>query len=142
MKIFKYKSLYNQEHAKYLALLKKSNTREKENVELIKDLKNQIVILEGRIAILHNSIQLKDDDKKKLSTEIERINHIMKLKEMQRRKSAGKIGGLTAAYNNLLKEKKEMLALIDRLLLEIKKLSKDKKKTTLQELRNYFKTKY
>lgn len=35
-----------------------------------------------------------------------------------------------------------MLALYERLLLEIRKLSREKKKPTLEELRNYFKTKY
>jgi len=73
---------------------------------------------------------------------IARANIELDIKEKQRRQNAGKIGGLTTYRNKLLAEKKEMLALYERLLLEIRKLSREKKKPTLEELRKYFKTNY
>lgn len=148
-KIFKYKSLYQQEHQKYLDLLNMKNRMQKENIEDCKAFREKIADLEQDKAKLRKDILTRENLNKKLSEEIEeyvscicKANTLIDIKEKQRRQNAGKIGGLTTYRNKLLAEKKEMLALYDRLLLEIRKLSREKKKPTLEELRKYFKTNY
>lgn len=148
-KIFKYKSMYKQEHQKYLDLLNMKNRMQKENIEDCKAFREKIADLEQDKAKLRKEILTRENLNKKLMEEIDeyvqciaRANIELDIKEKQRRQNAGKIGGLTTYRNKLLAEKKEMLALYERLLLEIRKLSREKKKPTLEELRRYFKTNY
>lgn len=148
-KIFKYKSMYKQEHQKYLDLLNMKNRMQKENIEDCKAFREKIADLEQEKAKLRKDILTRENLNKKLTEEIEeyvtcicKANTMIEIKEKQRRQSAGKIGGMTTYKNKMLAEKQEMLALIDRLLLEIRKLSRERKKPTLEELRKYFKTNY
>lgn len=148
-KIFKYKSMYKQEHQKYLDLLNMKNIMQKENNEDLKAFREKLLDSEQEITKLRKEILTRENLNKKLTEEIgeyvqciARANIKLDIKEKQRRQNAGKIGGLTTYRNKLLAEKKEMLTLYERLLLEIRKLSREKKKPTLEELRRYFKTNY
>lgn len=148
-KIFKYKKLYKQEHQKYLDLLNMKNRMQKENNEDLKAFRERILDLEQEITKLRKDILTRENLNKKLMEEIDeyvqciaRASIELDIKEKRRRQNAGKIGGMTTYKNKMLAEKQEMLALIDRLLLEIRKLSRERKKPTLEELRKYFKTNY
>ena len=63
-------------------------------------------------------------------------------KELQRRKSSGKLGNCKRKLNIALKEKKEMMELINNIISERQKILKLKKKPTLDEMRKYFKKNY
>ena len=121
-----------------LSLEKKLSATEKEkkviNKELI-DLKNEKFNLEKDLKkknIIINQFEInfqKDKDK------IEKLNDKLIQKELLRRKAAGKIGGLTASYNKVCKEKKALLEIIQSQEQEKRKLKCRISPPTIEELK-------
>lgn len=134
MKIFKgkyYKELYEteKEDNKWL------ETQLKTRADKITEQKSVIKKLMEDINFVSNANEYYESQIEELKEKIER-------KEQLRRKVAGKVGGLTAEKHKLLNEKQEMLKLINKLLEEIRKNSKERYKPTLKELKEYFRIKY
>ena len=134
MKIFKgkyYKELYEteKEDNKWL------ETQLKTRADKITEQKSVIKKLMEDINVVSKANEYYESQIEELKEKIER-------KEQLRRKVAGKVGGLTAEKHKLLNEKQEMLKLINKLLEEIRKNSKERYKPTLKELKEYFRIKY
>lgn len=134
MELFKgkyYKGLYEQE--------------EQDNVWLkstIKEKNKNIKGLELQVVELNKANDLKNLINKHYAEEIKRLEKEVEKKEALRRKVAGRVGGLKAKNHRLLHEKTEMRDLINKLLEEIRRNSKERYKPTLKELKEYFKIRY
>lgn len=66
------------------------------------------------------------------------FNKISDLKHKEHQK-VGAIGGLKRSNNKLKKERKEMMELINRLIIELKKKPNQRKTPTINELKKYYK---
>ena len=77
----------------------------------------------------------------KYDKEINKLKKECDLKEKQRRQSAGRCGNYKRKLNESLKEKKEMMDLINSLISERQQVMKLKKRPTVDEMRKYFKRK-
>ena len=74
--------------------------------------------------------------------EINNLKNECDVKEYQRRKSAGKLGICKRKLNSALREKQEMMELINNLICERQKIMKLNKKPTIEEMKKYFKKYY
>lgn len=140
LRIFKYKSLY-LDTCNVLAV-KQNKLNNASNK--INQLKQQLELEEQKSKQQLEIEKQKLDDYKKESQEqylllLDNSNKRVQAKEKLRRKNAGKVGALQKKNNELLKEKQEMLDLINKLIAENQKLKKTKKKPTIDEMRRYFK---
>lgn len=140
LRIFKYKSLY-LDTCNVLAV-KQNKLNNASNK--INELKQQLELEEQKSKQQLEIEKQKLDDYKKESQEqylllLDNSNKRVQAKEKLRRKNAGKVGALQKKNNELLKEKQEMLDLINKLIAENQKLKKTKKKPTIDEMRRYFK---
>ena len=134
MKIFKgkyYKELYETE--------KEDNKWLETQLQIRKDKINE---QKNVIKKLMEDVNFVSNENEYYESQIEELKEKVERKEQLRRKVAGKVGGLTAEKHKLLNEKQEMLKLINKLLEEIRKNSKERYKPTLKELKEYFKIKY
>ncbi len=77
----------------------------------------------------------------KYDKEINKLKKECELKEKQRRQSAGRCGNYKRKLNASLREKKEMMDLINNLIVERQNVMKLKKRPTIEEMRKYFKRK-
>ncbi len=149
LKIFKYKSLYEDAKTKCnnlseeLSGCKKNSLRkqyeyEKKIEEVEKNnkiLKVQLKTKELGIRELLKKQEKRDSKIQTLTEECEKLNKIVEEKEHERRECIGKMGGLTRVKNKqekeitkLESEKQAMLILINKLTEEVKHLkNKDKK---------------
>lgn len=83
---------------------------------------------------------------KKMKEELEKINQALKIKEIKRRKSASKIGGLQASLNSQRQKNEELLEIIEErnTELDLKKKevdmlkNKGKRKKDVESYKNYF----
>lgn len=140
LRIFKYKSLY-LDTCNVLAV-KKNKLNNAFNK--INELKQQLKLEEQKSKKQLEIEEIKLNDYKKQSQEqylllLDTSNKRVQAKEKLRRKNAGKVGALQKKNNELLKEKQEMLDLINKLIAENQKLKRTKKKPTIDEMRRYFK---
>ena len=141
MKIFKgryYKGLYELEKSENKLLETNLKTKEDKITEQKKVIKK-----------LMDDTNLENNVNRHYESQIAKLEEKVERKEQLRRKVAGKVGGLTAEKhkllernNELLREKAEMRDLINKLLEEVRKNSKERYKPTLKELKEYFKIKY
>lgn len=145
MEIFKgkyYKKLYEEEHKEYLALTKSYKKATKFYEEMKEEFDRNILERNSYINSLEKLVEKQNNQLKDNAKLIDQSKNKLIKKEKNRRETAGKVGGLTAKNNRLLREKQDMLDLINRLLVELRKLSKEKHKPTLKELKEYFKIGY
>ena len=145
MEIFKgkyYKKLYEKEYRERLALTKSYKKATKFYEVTKEEFDRNILEKISYINSLEKLVEKQNNQLKDNAKLIVQLKNKLIKKEKNRRETAGKVGGLTAKNNRLLREKQDMLDLINRLLVELRKLSKEKHKPTLNELREYFKIKY
>ena len=119
----------------------------------IKELNHDISILDG---LLEQEKKINDKLKKSnseyeeligdfdrnvntLEKENTNLKNQLDTKEKQRRKVAGKYGNCNRKLKKFVKERKDMMDLINNLIIERQKILKLKKKPTIEEMRNYFK---
>ena len=134
-----YKSLYEEAQKDYDQLLSTYKICINQAEKTVKKYNEYITEKNAYIKKLQQALEKQNKDLIKTLTFYE---NKLKEKENARRKSAGKSGGLIAKNNKMQQEKQQMLDLINRLLVEIRKLSKEKKKPTLTELKKYFKVQF
>lgn len=129
LKIFKYKKMY---------------------FEVCNDLANINIMLDSaKSEIKDLKVQIKEEQEKlECYLEEHKFNYLRLLdtsnkkieeKEKLRRQNAGKVGALQKKINLLEDERTQMMDLINGLISENQKLNQEKKKTTIDDLRRYFK---
>ncbi len=123
-----------------------NNNKEKEiqkNVDKINQLKS-----DNKLYYSHLEHSKKEYDKLQFIHELFKkqaenekeilFNKISDLKHKEHQK-VGAIGGLKRSNNKLKKERKEMMELINRLIVELKKKPNQRKTPTINELKKYYK---
>lgn len=120
---------------KYELLCKNNERLECKNIELNKKIENNKIVIDN--LKLYKSKY--EDIIVNCDKEINKLKQECSLKELQRRKTSGKLGNYKRKMNNLVAEKEEMIELINNLIDERQQMMKLRKKPTVDELRKYFK---
>ena len=138
----KYIKLYKKEKLKNTSLLCEISKLDEKLQKTIRTNEEEIENLTTRNEFAKNKYL--EESKNNFCTQLSNLKLTEKLanKEKQRRKIAGLYGSLVKKYNKLCDEKKEMLNLINKLVMENQKLSKSKSSPTLNEVKKYIKIKY
>lgn len=148
-KIFKYKSMYedaeNERCDLELEFDKYKSDKAKEIDKTRKDYEDKIKKLNAELEskdMDYAQLICLDNEKentiKVLTEQIQKLEKEVERKEKQRRSCAGSLGGLSKYNKKLIAERGEMMELINNLLKEIQKLTNQRRKPTLEELRNYY----
>lgn len=141
-KIFKYKSMYedaeNERCDLELEFDKYKSDKTKELDKTKKDYEEKIKKLNADYAQLSCLDNEKENMINVLTERIQKLEKELDRKEKQRRSCAGSLGGLSKYNKKLIAERGEMMELINNLLKEIQTLTHQRRKPTLEELRNYY----